>query len=153
MFGFDLDAAPCALASNAVEAVIAALATRNSRRVNTAPPGLGSRHLVHVVVLAGVLGHLQADLLPSTGLGDRLVFDLHGFDALAKIARVSEDADRVTHAQGSRFEPYRGDGKVAVIVGHETHPLFAGQGAPRHRRSGCRTRRGRRARWGLVLRP
>src|SRR2546428_8740585 len=38
---------------------------------------------------------------PSTGLGDRLVLDLHGFDALAKIARVSEDADRVTHAQRS----------------------------------------------------
>ena len=73
---------------------------------------LRTRHLVHVIVLAGVLGHLQADLLPSAGFGDRLVLDLHGFDALAKIARVSEDADRVAHAQGSRFEPYRRDGKM-----------------------------------------
>jgi len=51
---------------------------------------LRTRHLVHVIVLAGVLGHLQADLLPPAGFGDGLVLDLHGFDALAKIARVSE---------------------------------------------------------------
>src|SRR5882762_9865456 len=98
---------------------------------------LGSRHLVHVIVLAGVLGHLQANLLPPAGFGDGLVLDLHGFDALAKIARVSEDADRVAHAQGSRFEPYRRDGKMAVVVGHETHPLFARQRAARGDRSDC----------------
>src|SRR5712691_5404824 len=111
------------------------LAVQHSR-----PPAsrLGIRHLVHVVVLARVLGDLQPDLLPPAGLGDGLVLDLHGFDALAKIARVSEDADRVTHAQGSRFEPYRRDGKMAVIVGHETHPLFARQGAARGSRRDCR---------------
>src|SRR6267378_1704476 len=99
---------------------------------------LGSRHLVHVIVLADVLGHLQANLLPPAGFGDGLVLDLHGFDALAKVARVSEDADRVAHAQGSRFEPYRRDGKMAVVVGHETHPLFARRGTARHHRSRSR---------------
>src|SRR5436190_9252080 len=99
---------------------------------------LGTGYLVHVVVLTGVLGHLDADLLPLAGLGDRLVLDLHGFDALAKVARVSEDADRVADAQGPRFAPYRRDGKMAVVVGDETHPLFARQGAARHRR--CRRR-------------
>src|SRR6266513_4309863 len=50
---------------------------------------LGTGDLVYLVVLAGVLGHLDADLLPLTGFGDRLALDLHGFDALAEVARVS----------------------------------------------------------------
>src|SRR5260221_1745976 len=99
---------------------------------------LGTGHLVYLIVLAGVLGHLQADLLPLAGFGDGLALDLHRLDALAKVARVPEDADRVADAQGSRFEPYRRDGKMAVIVGHETHPLFARQGAARGGGSDCR---------------
>src|SRR5258708_26409918 len=105
---------------------------------------LGRRHLVYLIVLAGVLGHLQADLLPLAGFGDGLALDLHRLDALAKVARVPEDADRVADAQGSRFEPYRRDGKMAVIVGHETHPLFARQGAARGGGSDCRRPRQRR---------
>ena len=114
---------------------------------------LGTGDLVYLVVLARVLGHLDADLLPLAGFGDRLVLDLHGVDALAKVARVSEDADRVADAQGSRFEPYRRDRKVTVIVSHETHPLFARQRAARGDRRDCRRPRlGRRACCGLFLR-
>jgi len=74
-----------------------------------------------------VLGHLQSDFLPLAGFGHGLVLDLHGLDALTEIARVSEDADRLADAQGSRFQPYRGDGKMTVVVRHDADELFAGE--------------------------
>src|SRR5579862_2432271 len=84
-------------------------------------------HLVDVVVLARVLGHLQSDLLPPAGLGDGLAVDLHGHDALAEVAGVAEDADGVADAQAARFNAYRRDGKMAEVVGHHPHPLLAGK--------------------------
>src|SRR5580765_1610279 len=94
---------------------------------STRPPRLGSRHLVDVIVLARVLGHLDADLLPLAGLGDGLVLDLHGYDPLAEVARVSKDAAGVANPQRSGLDAYRRDGKMSVVVRDDADELLAGE--------------------------
>src|SRR5258706_52180 len=85
------------------------------------------------------------------------IYTLSLHDALP-ISRVSEDADRVADAQGSRFQAYRGDGKMAVVVRHDADELFAGERFRtwgddgrgfRSRARGCGPSLGGRARGGL----
>src|SRR5512144_1906902 len=90
-------------------------------------PGRFLAYPVDRVVLARVLDDFQPDLLPLARLGDGLVVELHGVDALAKVAGVPEDADRVSDAQGSRLDPDRRDGEMAVIVRHDADEFLPGE--------------------------
>src|SRR5882672_1422762 len=82
-------------------------------------------HPVDDVVLARVLGDFQPDLVAADGFLDRFVLDLHGVDALAEIAGVAEDADRLPDGKGY-FQLHRRHGQVTVVVRHHPDPDLAG---------------------------
>jgi len=56
-------------------------------------------NLVHDVVLARVLNHLQAKIVARSHFGHRRMIYLEGLDPLAEIGGVSADVDHIANAQ------------------------------------------------------
>src|SRR5262245_19065300 len=63
------------------------------------------RQLVHDVVLACVLDHLQPETVVRPHFGRGRMIDLDGLDSLAEVGGVSADVDHVTDAERAGLQP------------------------------------------------
>ena len=62
-------------------------------------------HLIHDVMLARMLDHLEAEIVVRPHFGRRRMINLKGLDSLAEIGGVSADVDHIANAQRTGLEP------------------------------------------------
>ena len=72
-------------------------------------PALTGAHLVHLVVLARMLGHLEPEIVAWSYFVRRRMIDLQRLDALAEISGVPANVDNVTDAQRTGLQPHGRD--------------------------------------------
>ena len=98
-------------------------------------------HLVHDVVLARVLNHLEPKIVVRPHFGGRSTINLKRLHLLSEVGGMSVDVNLIANTQRSGLDPNYCDRQVVVIVRDDADALLPWGGLR------GRTRRGRRAWW------
>src|SRR6266540_4787276 len=88
------------------------------------PRGSVSRHHVDAVVLAGALGHLDADTVADLRGFNGRVLELHGRHLLGEVRRVAGDPNVVADVELARGDLHDGDLGLAEVVRHGSYELL-----------------------------